>query len=165
MLSVTRTTWVLRRLLNKALFTRRPSFPCARDISGPRDTDSSSMSCASHCTRIFFKIKLSSYQHLCCIVSLIASFCSIKSPIFAVFIHISPCLFRFSICQLFVLICTPIGKTAEAEYYRRVAKAKERMGGKSLSGCRLELVRSLGRANFHIWKLASTSDSNYANLK
>ena len=102
MLSVTRTTWVLRRLLNKALFTRRPSFPCARDISGPRDTDSSSMSCGSHCTRIFFKIKLSSYQHLCCIVSLIASSCSIKSPIFAVFIHISPCLFRFSICQLII---------------------------------------------------------------
>ena len=28
---------------SKALFTRRPSFPCARDISGPRDTDSSSL--------------------------------------------------------------------------------------------------------------------------
>ena len=27
------------------------------------------------------------------------------------------------------------GKTAEPEYYRRVAKAKERMGGKSFSGC------------------------------
>ena len=26
----------------KALFTRRPIFPCARDISGHRDTDSSS---------------------------------------------------------------------------------------------------------------------------
>ena len=84
-----------------------------------------------------------------------------KSPIFAVFIHISPC---FSVFDLSV-ICTPNGKTAEPDYYRRAAKAKERMGGKSLSGCRLELVRSLGRANLHIWKLASTSDSNYANLK
>ena len=102
-------------------------------------------------------IKLSPYQHLCCIMFLIASFCSIKSPIFAVFIHISPCFLS--------VICTPNGKTAEPEYYRRAAKAKERMGGKSLSGCRLELVRSLGRANFQIWKLASTSDSNYANLK
>ena len=55
--------------------------------------------------------------------------------------------------------------TAEPEYYRRAAKAKERMGGKSLSGCRLELVRSLGRANFHIRKLASPNESNYANLK
>ena len=63
------------------------------------------------------------------------------------------------------VICTPNVKTAEPEYYRRAAKAKERMGGKSLPGCRLELVRSLGRANFHIWKLTSTSDSNYANLK
>ena len=43
-------------------------------------------------------------------------------------------------------MCTPNGKTAEPEYYRHAAKAKERMGGKSLSGCRLELVRSLGRA-------------------
>ena len=63
------------------------------------------------------------------------------------------------------VICTPIGKTAEAEYYRHVVKAKEGIGGKSLSDCCLELVRSLGRANFHIWKLASTSDSNYADLK
>ena len=38
----------------------------------------------------YMLIKLSPYQHLCCIVSLIVSFCSIKSPIFAVFIHISP---------------------------------------------------------------------------
>ena len=51
---------------------------------------------------MYILIKLSPYQHL--IVSVIASFCSIKSPIFAVFIHISPCLFRFSICQLLVLL-------------------------------------------------------------
>ena len=38
-------------------------------------------------------------------------------------------LFRFSICQLF---CSPIGMTAEPEYYRHAAKAKERMDGKSL---------------------------------
>ena len=44
-----------------------------------------------YCTHI--SIELSPYQHLCCIVSLIASFCSIKSPIFAVFIHISPSFF------------------------------------------------------------------------
>ena len=37
--------------------------------------------------------KISLYQHLCCIVSLIASFFSIKFPIFAVFIHISQCFF------------------------------------------------------------------------
>ena len=80
----------------------------------------------------------------------------ILSSIFAVFTHISPCFLSF--------ICTPNGKTAEPEYYRHAAKAKERMGGKSLSGCRLELVRSLGRANFHIWKLASPNDSNDANF-
>ena len=34
---------------------------------------------------LYILIKLSPYQHLCCIVSLIATFCSIKSPIFAVF--------------------------------------------------------------------------------
>ena len=86
-------------------------------------------------------------------MSLIASFCSIKSPIFppcVVFILISPCFLS--------VICTPNGKTAEPEYYGRAAKAKERMRGKSLSDCRLELVRSPGRANFHIWKLASPND-------
>ena len=93
------------------------------------------------------------------LVYLIASFCSIKSPLFppcAVFIHISPCFLS--------VICTLNGNTAEPEYCRRAAKAKERMGGKSLSDCRLELVGSLGRANFHIWKLASPDDSNYANF-
>ena len=107
----------------------------------------------------YILIKLSPYQHLCCIMSLITPFYSIKSPIFAIFIHISsisPCFFGFY---------TPNGKTAEPEYYRRAVKAKERMGRKSLSGCCLQLVRSLGRANFHIWKLASPNDSNYANLK
>ena len=39
-------------------------------------------------------------------------------------------------------VCTPNGKTAEPDYQGHAAKAKERMGGKSLSGCRLELVRS-----------------------
>ena len=34
------------------------------------------------------------------------------------------------------VICTPIGKTAEAEYYRRVAKAKEKMGGRLSPGAR-----------------------------
>ena len=48
------------------------------------------------------------------------------------------------------VICTPNGKTAEPEYYRRAAKAEERMGGKLLSGYGLELVRSVGSANVHI---------------
>ena len=70
-----------------------------------------------------------------------------------------PCfsmLFRFSICQSFVLLTVrPLNQnTTDAQ------RKPERMGGKSLSGCRLELVRSLGRANSHIWKLASPNDSN-----
>ena len=40
-----------------------------------------------------------------------------------------------SVFDLSVYICNPNGKTAEPEYYRRVAKAKEKMGGKSFSGC------------------------------
>ena len=43
----------------------------------------------------YILIKLSPYQHLCYIMSLTAPYCSIKSPIFAVFIHISPCFFGF----------------------------------------------------------------------
>ena len=54
------------------------------------------------------------------------------------------------------VIYTPNGKTAEPGYYRRAAKAKERI---------CSSVRSLGRANLHIWKLASPNDSSYANLK
>ena len=104
----------------------------------------------------YILIKLSPYQHLCCIMSLIALFCSINFPIFAVFIHI-----LHAFCQLFVLLTVrPLNQnTTDAQ-----RKPKKRMGGKSLSGCRLELVRSLGRANFHIWKLASPNDSNYANF-
>ena len=57
------------------------------------------MSCGRHCTRVL--ITLSPYQRLCCIVSLIVSFCSIKSPIFAVYIHISPCFFCASVVVWF----------------------------------------------------------------
>ena len=90
------------------------------------------MSCGRHCTHIL--IKLSPFQHFCCIVSLIASFGSIKSPIFAVFIHFNLCFsrFMFSCCQF---VCTPNGKTAEPDYQGRAAKANERMGGNSFSGC------------------------------
>ena len=42
-------------------------------------------------------------------------------------IHISPCFSDFDLSVIF----TANGKTAEPEYYRRAAKAKERMGGKS----------------------------------
>ena len=64
-------------------------------------------------------------------------------------------LFQFSICQLF---CFPNSITAEPEYYRCAAKAKERMGGKALSGYCLKLVRSLGRANsiFGSWRVPTT---------
>ena len=89
------------------------------------------MSCGRHCTHIL--IKLSPYQHPCCIMCLIASFCSIKSPIFAVFLHAFSIFdFLFSCCQF---VCTPNGKTAEPDNYGRAAKVKERMGGKSFSGC------------------------------
>ena len=81
-------------------------------------------------------------------------------PFLSIFIPEFPHAF-----SVFDLFCSPNGMTAEPEYYRREAKAKERMGGKSLSGCRLELVRSLGRANFHIWKLASPNDSTTTTLK
>ena len=70
---------------------------------------------------LVYLIKLSLYQHLCCIVSLIVSFCSIKSPIFAV---LSIFLHAFSVFDLSV-ICTPNGKTAEPEYYRRARPKKE----------------------------------------
>ena len=84
------------------------------------------MSCRRHCTHIL--IKLSPYQYLCCIVSLITSFCSIKSPVFAVFINISPCFFGGS----FVVssFCTHNSKTAELDHQGRTMKAKERMCGK-----------------------------------
>ena len=74
-------------------------------------------------------------------------------PFLSIFLH------AFSVFDRDLSVICTNGKTAEPEYYRRAAKAKERMGRKSLSGCRLELVRSLGRANFHIWKLASPNDS------
>ena len=80
----------------------------------------------------YILIKLSPYQHLCCIMSLMASFCTKKSPTFAGFLSIF--LHAFSVFDLSV-IYTPNGKTAEPEYYRRAAKTKERMGGKSLLGC------------------------------
>ena len=89
----------------------------------------------------------------------------------SVLLHKIPIIYRLFLHAFSVfdrdlsVIYTPNGKTAEPEYYRRAAKAKERMGGKSLSGCHPQLVRSLGRANFHIWKLASPDDSNYANLE
>ena len=68
-------------------------------------------------------------------MSLIASFYFIKSPIFAVFINYFSMFISSSVFDLSVYICNPNGKTAEPEYYRRVAKAKEKMGGKSFSGC------------------------------
>ena len=94
------------------------------------DSSSVTMSCRRHCTHIL--IKLSPHQHPCCISSLIASFYSIKPPIFAVFIHISPCFFSGS----FVVssFCTPNNNTAEPDHQGHVVKAKERMGGKSFSG-------------------------------
>ena len=79
----------------------------------------------------YILIKLSPYQHLCCIVSLIASFYSINPqylPFLSIFLH------AFSVFDLSV-ICTANGRTAEPEYYRCAVKAKERMGGKSFSGC------------------------------
>ena len=62
------------------------------------------LSCGRHRTHILEKI--SPYQHFCCIVSLIASFFSIKSPIFAVFIHISLCFFCVLVQLLSVRLCS-----------------------------------------------------------
>ena len=74
-------------------------------------------------------------------------------------------LFRFSIaiCQLFVLLTVrPLNQnTTDAQ---RKPK-KEWVGNHFQVVACMQLVRSLGRANFHIWKLASPNDSNYANLK
>ena len=60
----------------------------------------------------YILIKSSPYQLLCYIMSLIAPYCSIKSPIFAVFINISPCFFGFR-SRSVSYIYTPNGKTAE----------------------------------------------------
>ena len=89
------------------------------------------------CAHTYILIKLSPYLHLCCIVPLIASFCSIKFPIFAVFIHISPCFFGASCSVVVSNVFTPKLKvrSLNSDYQGRAAKAKERMGGKSLSGC------------------------------
>ena len=62
------------------------------------------LSCGRHRTHILEKI--SPYQHFCCIVSLIASFFSMKSPIFAVFIHISLCFFCVLVQLLSVRLCS-----------------------------------------------------------
>ena len=55
---------------------------------------------------------------------------NIHLPFLSIFLH------AFSVFDRDLsVICTPNGKTAEPEYYKRAAKAKERMGRKSLSGC------------------------------
>ena len=84
---------------------------------------------------IYFKIKLSPYQHLklYCFFDII-SFCSINSrylPFLSIF------LFTFLVdspfdCQF---VCTPNGTTAEPDYHGRPARSKEKMGGKSFPGC------------------------------
>ena len=73
----------------------------------------------------YILIKLSPYQHLCCIVSLIASFCSIKSPIFAGFYPYFSML--FSVFDLSV-ICTPNGKTAETRILQTRSESKRENG-------------------------------------
>ena len=95
--------WNKFRKMLLALFVAITNLPLAsRDWVGiPWEIDvflisqlsfaSFTISCGRHCTHILKKLSL--YQHLCCIVSLIASFFSIKFPTFAVFIHISLCFF------------------------------------------------------------------------
>ena len=90
--------------------------------------------------QVHILIKLSPYQHLWlrCIVSLIASFCSINPQyllFLSIFLHAftvdSPIDFLFC-CQF---VCTPNGTTAEPDNLERPAKPRERVGGKSFQGC------------------------------
>ena len=72
-------------------------------------------------------------------LSLIASFCSIKAPIFAgvfypYFIHISPCFSGGFPIRLSVRLYS-------LDYHGRPAKPKARIGGRLFPSCRLELVR------------------------
>ena len=91
------------------------------------------------------------YQHQCCTVSLIASFCSINPqylPFLSIFLHAF-----LVICQ-FEFVCIPNGMTAEPKSHGRPTKPQRESeyeivfrlspGAHKISGTR------------QIWKLAST---------
>ena len=74
---------------------------------------------------LFWRIKLSPYQHQCCTVSLIASFCSINPqylPFLSIFLH------DFLVICQFEFVCVPNGMTAEPKSHGRPTKPQRKSG-------------------------------------
>ena len=74
---------------------------------------------------LFWWIKLSPYQHQCCTVSLIASFCSINPlylPFLSIFLH------DFLVICQFEFVCIPNSMTAEPKSHSRPTKPQRESG-------------------------------------